>query len=178
LSESKEKAGRFLYIHKHTHWLACLGVELNTADHRGPQRLERAEHLMKGHMMGRATPDSRRAGLARRLLTMTVLSTMFVLGLVATGGAAQAATTPDAPTAPSAFSIGGNAADTSWGSPASDGGSPITTYIVTASPGGLVASVDAAALQFGNEYLFHGLTDGTSYTFTVAARNAIGDGPP
>jgi hypothetical protein len=52
-----------------------------------------------------------------------------------------------------------------------DGGSPITSYTVTASPGG------ATATGAGTELTVTGLTNGTSYTFTVAATNALGAGP-
>jgi hypothetical protein len=52
-----------------------------------------------------------------------------------------------------------------------DGGSPITSYTVTASPGG------ATTTGAGTELIVTGLTNGTSYTFTVAATNALGAGP-
>jgi uncharacterized repeat protein (TIGR01451 family) len=52
-----------------------------------------------------------------------------------------------------------------------DGGSPITSFTVTASPGG------AMATGAGTELTVTGLTNGTSYTFTVTASNALGSGP-
>ena len=61
----------------------------------------------------------------------------------------------------------------SWTAPASDGGSPITVYTVTASPGGLTA-VATSTLSA----TVSGLTNGTGYTFTVTATNAIGTGSP
>jgi hypothetical protein len=60
----------------------------------------------------------------------------------------------------------------SWMPPSSTGGSPITGYVITASPGG--ATVDTAAVT---SYLVGGLTDGTAYQFTVAAVNKSGTGP-
>ena len=67
---------------------------------------------------------------------------------------------------------GGNAQATlSWSAPASNGGASITTYTVTSTPTG--ASCTTAALTCH----FTGLTNGTSYTLSVVARNAIGTGP-
>jgi hypothetical protein len=58
----------------------------------------------------------------------------------------------------------------SWVAPANDGGSAITGYTVTASPGGATASVNGG-LQTAT---VSGLTNGTPYTFTVTATNAAG----
>jgi hypothetical protein len=67
---------------------------------------------------------------------------------------------------------GDGAATVSWTAPASDGGSPITSYTVSGSPGGsaIVAGSSTSATVTG-------LTNGTPYTFTVQATNAIGPGP-
>ena len=59
-----------------------------------------------------------------------------------------------------------------WTAPRTDGGSPITGYAVTASPGGTTCST-AGALSCK----VSGLTNGTPYTFTVRAGNAVGQGP-
>ncbi len=81
------------------------------------------------------------------------------------------ATVPGAPTAVTA--IAGNAsASVSWTAP-SNGGSAITGYTVTASPGGAKASVAGGTTSA----TVSGLTNGTPYTFTVYATNAIGNGP-
>ena len=58
----------------------------------------------------------------------------------------------------------------SWTAPASDGGSTITGYTVTASPGGRSCSWTTGLLSC----TVTGLTNGTSYTFTVTATNAAG----
>ncbi|HEX8700301.1 MAG TPA: fibronectin type III domain-containing protein, partial [Myxococcaceae bacterium] len=82
------------------------------------------------------------------------------------------ATAPGAPTAVTATAGNGQATVT-WQAPASNGGSPITGYTVTASPGGAQVSVGADSLSA----TLTGLANGTSYTFVVAAQNAQGPGP-
>ena len=80
------------------------------------------------------------------------------------------ATVPSAPT-----SVSGVARDTSvavsWLAPSSNGGSAITGYTVTASGGGSQSCTTIGALSCS----VAGLTNGTSYTFTVKATNAVGD---
>ncbi|MEW9555483.1 fibronectin type III domain-containing protein [Nonomuraea sp. NPDC050783] len=60
----------------------------------------------------------------------------------------------------------------SWRPPASDGGTPITSYAVTATPGG--RTVTTAGATTAN---VTGLSNGTAYTFKVTATNAVGTGP-
>jgi hypothetical protein len=54
--------------------------------------------------------------------------------------------------------------------PAGDGGSPVTSYTVTAAPGGRTASGAAGPLVVDE------LANGTEHTFTVRALNAVGPG--
>ena len=80
------------------------------------------------------------------------------------------ATVPGAPTI-GAATAGNAQATVSFTAPASNGGSVITGYTVTSSPGNLTASGTASPITVT------GLTNGTAYTFTVTATNAIGTGP-
>ena len=57
----------------------------------------------------------------------------------------------------------------SFTAPASDGGSPITSYEVTSSPGGITGTLSGAS---GGDVNIKGLAIGTPYTFTVTASNA------
>lgn len=80
-------------------------------------------------------------------------------------------TEPSKPTGVQATA--GNAkATVSWTPPA-DGGTAITEYVVTSSPGGITKTVPGEQASA----VVEGLTNGTAYTFTVVARNAVGDGP-
>ena len=88
-------------------------------------------------------------------------------------GSAPMLTVPGAPTGATA-TRGDAKATVTWTAPADDGGSAITGYTVTASPGGATAMATGAAITSA---VVTGLTNGTSYTFTVHAANAVGAGP-
>ena len=68
---------------------------------------------------------------------------------------------------------GDRQATLSWSAPASDGGSAISGYAVTSSPGNLSCATSGAL-----SCVVGGLANGTPYTFTVTATNTIGTGPP
>jgi len=83
-------------------------------------------------------------------------------------------TVKDVPGAPGSVEAvaGVDSAVVSWSAPAFDGQSPIQSYVVTASPGGQSVMVDGSATSATVE----GLEAGTAYTFSVAAKNALGTG--
>jgi predicted RNA-binding protein with TRAM domain len=80
-------------------------------------------------------------------------------------------TAPGVPTGVSAVA-GNTQAVVSWTAPASDGGTPVSGYTVTSSPGGRTCTTGAAL-----SCTLSGLSNGTAYTFTVTATNAVGTGP-
>ncbi len=80
-----------------------------------------------------------------------------------------AATAPSAPTA--VVATGGNAQATVSFTAAANGGSAVTGYTVTSIPAG---GVDSNAGTTSLSHTITGLNNGTSYTFTVVATNAIG----
>jgi hypothetical protein len=83
---------------------------------------------------------------------------------------------PVAPSAPHSVSAtAGNAqATVKWQAPASVGTSAIVSYTVVSTPGNRTATVSAPALTA----VVAGLTNGTSYTFVVTAKNATSTSTP
>ena len=77
---------------------------------------------------------------------------------------------PGAPTSVKATASNAQASVT-WTAPSSNGGAAISAYTVTASPGGKTATSTSTSATVT------GLTNGTSYTFTVKATNSAGTGP-
>lgn len=100
----------------------------------------------------------------------------------ATGaGTVTGGTTPPDPVAPGAptgvlASAGDGTATLTWGAPVSDGGSPVTGYLVSWTAGG-VPQPPVVLGASARSRVFPGLANGTSYSFTVAATNAAGTGP-
>lgn len=85
------------------------------------------------------------------------------------------ATKPDAVPSLTATAVASDAIDLAWGLP-NDGGSAITGYVL----GYAVAGGSMTYLQLGTArtYRLTGLLPATAYQFTVAAKNAIGQGNP
>ena len=78
------------------------------------------------------------------------------------------ASVPSPPLNVTATATSGQATVT-WQQPVDDGGSSIVGYAVTSSSGGFTCATEALNCTIEN------LTNGTSYTFTVVATNAIGE---
>jgi len=102
----------------------------------------------------------------------------FAVKAISTGGDsaysnevnAMPRTVPGAPTNVMAAAGNGQAV-VSFTAPTDNGGSPITGYLVTSSPGDIEASGTGTAVTVT------GLTNGTTYTFTIKAVNEAGTGP-
>jgi hypothetical protein len=84
---------------------------------------------------------------------------------------------PTAPAAPTGVTAipGDSVVRLSWTAPG-DGGSPITSYTVTRYVGA-VSQGSHTYLSSATSHLVKGLANGTTYTFTVVATNAVGSSP-
>ena len=78
---------------------------------------------------------------------------------------------PGAPTIGTATQTGSTTATVDFTAPASNGGSVITSYTATSSPGSVTGTLSQAG---SGTITVTGLNAGASYTFTVTATNAIG----
>ena len=77
---------------------------------------------------------------------------------------------PDAPTIGTA-TAGSGEVSVAFTAPAGVGGSPISSYRVLANPGGIGATTSSSPVTIS------GLTNGTTYTFSLAAVNSYGFSP-
>ena len=119
-------------------------------------------------------------GLANVPVTFTVIARNAVGDSVAssasapvTPGGTTSLTKPDQPARPTAVPYR-RAARVSWTAPG-NGGAPITSYTVTAAPGGASCVVEAStATPPTLQCDIGGLDPVTSYTFSVTATNAVG----
>lgn len=85
--------------------------------------------------------------------------------------ATVAATVPGAPTIGTATATGSSTATVAYTAPASNGGATITSYTATSSPGGITGTLSTAG---SGTITVTGLSESTSYTFTVTATNSVG----
>ena len=149
-------------------------------DRTGQQWRQRRGGLPRHRVAGRATATINGTPPATTA-TVTGLTngTSYTFTVQATNGvgtgppsaasnAVIPATVPNAPTAVTA-TRGNTTASVTWTAPANNG-CAVTSYSVTASPGGATASGTTAPI------VVTGLTNGTSYTFTVSASNCVGTG--
>jgi hypothetical protein len=95
------------------------------------------------------------------------------------GSRPSAAVTPKAPAAPGAPRLvtatpGFKQVSVTWAAPASDGGAPITSYRISASPAVPVVSVAGSA----RSAVVAGLADGTPYKVLVSAVSSAGASKP
>ena len=128
-------------------------------------------------IMARPATASTRVVPRARAITVSIaamLSITVFAGVAATPASARVPTIKKAgpPTAVTAIPVN-DGSGVSWMAPASDGGSSITGYTVTASGGGKTC-VTTGALTC----TVTGLTDGRRYTIKVQASNSIGLGKP
>jgi hypothetical protein len=80
---------------------------------------------------------------------------------------------PDAPTDLTVTAADG-AVTVSWTAPSNNRGSAISGYLVKSSPGDVTCTPTVTTGPNSLQCTVVGLTNGTSYTFTVRARNSIG----
>ena len=83
-------------------------------------------------------------------------------------------TNPNAPTIGTATTVTTTSATVSYTAPVDNGGSTITSYTAVSNPGGITGTLSQAG---SGTITVSGLTPLTSYTFTVYATNAAGNGP-
>ncbi len=106
--------------------------------------------------------------------TVTATNSAGTSAASAPSNAVVPASTPGAPTGVSATSYANDQSTVTWSGPSNTGGTPITSYTVTSSGGQTCTTANGSTTSC----TFLGLVNGTTYTFTVAATNSIGTGPP
>ena len=72
--------------------------------------------------------------------------------------------------------VGSGEVRLTWSAPSSDGGSPVTDYVIEQSTDGVAWVTVVDGVSTATSYMVTGLSNGTAYQFRVSARNAVGDG--
>ncbi len=118
------------------------------------------------------------AGIGTRSATLTLTdnASPSTQSVTLTGVGAPVTTTPGAPTGVSALP-GNGQVSVSWVAPASDGGLPITSYVVSAAAAGGGTTFTETLNAPATGVIMGGLTNGTAYNVTVSAVNSDGTGP-
>ena len=121
------------------------------------------------------------SGLTNGTAYTFVVTATNTVGTSPVSGASPAvtpATVPGAPTAVTA-AAGNGSATVSWSAPASNGGSAVTSYLVTPFIGTVAQpTTTISGTPPVTTGTVTGLTNGQAYTFTVTAVNAIGSSAP
>ena len=106
--------------------------------------------------------------------TFTVTATNAAgVSAASTASNAVTLTGPPEPPAFTGWTVGNGQVTLDWQAPASDGGEPVTGYTITMEPGGVTHAAAATATSL----TVTGLTDGTSYSFSITATSALGTSP-
>ena len=110
--------------------------------------------------------------LRRWVLPVAGVASLVAGMLVAVPSAYASVTVPEAPTGVVA-TPGNGSAVVKWTAPVHNGGSPITGYLATATPGSKTCTSTGPTIK---TCTIHSLTNGTPYSVSVKARNAKGLG--
>lgn len=113
-----------------------------------------------------------RSFVRRRLALAAVAASAVSMAVAAAAPASAGAAARPGPPSGVTAAARDHGALVTWKAPSSGGGSPVTGYVITASPGG--RTVRTAAVT---SFLAGGLANGRAYRFTVAAVSAGGTGP-
>jgi fibronectin type 3 domain-containing protein len=141
---------------------------------QGKERANAAAPIAKG-VTGTGYTDSSVTTSTTYYYVVTATNPLGFEGL----GSEEASTVPSRPPAPTIEqpTTGNTEATIDFTPQSSDGGSPITSYTATANDQTDPARGGQTQTGAGSPITITGLTNGDSYTFTVAATNTVGTGP-